>query len=223
MFDNWDIIDRTGQAGILGKYLTESRQQFQDAARKSPNFYYSWLKLRPGVNILDVGCGNGFDVENLLASGYQVTGVDKSFDIMPHNKDNPRLKDNYTQVDIYSLSKVLSVNYDRVFANTLFQHLTFIEAALDEMIRVTKKDGLVAVSDTDWMSFKVTNSPQHTTLYQHAIYHNVKQADLGATLPLLFYNNKKLAGVESDKVKRTFSIGMFECSLDTIRIGGWRQ
>lgn len=222
MLDNWENIDQSGQSSVYSKYLQESRKQFEKEARENPEKYYSWLQLKKEVSILDVGCGTGFDVENLKAAGYNVIGIDKNFTLMPHNSDNPRLKDGYLQLDVYRLHEFYNRKFDRVFASTLFQHLDYIDSALDQMIGVTRLGGLVAVRDTDWNSLSCVNYPALTEMFKHQIYHMVKQPNLGAILPEMFKKRfgDNVSGYQT--ITRNFNIGMFECSLDTVIVSGWK-
>ena len=72
-------IVRTGYDLLSAAY----REDHPDEDGESYRQYASWLerlssRIEPGVRVLDLGCGCGVPVASILASGFQVTGVDFS-------------------------------------------------------------------------------------------------------------------------------------------------
>ena len=111
--------------------------------------------LRPGMSVLDVGCGAGSvtaDLAALVAPG-SVTGVDTSAEALGRARElvAQRGPGNVELVsgDIAGLD-FPDGTFDVVHAHQVLQHLTDPVAALREMRRVCRPGGLVAARDADY-------------------------------------------------------------------------
>jgi ubiquinone/menaquinone biosynthesis C-methylase UbiE len=112
--------------------------------------------LRAGMDVLDVGCGPGTittDLARIVAPG-TVLGIDRSDDVLAQARDAARGAGNVTFAvgDVYALEADAG-SYDVVHAHQVLQHLSDPVAALREMRRVCRPDGLVAVRDSDYGAF----------------------------------------------------------------------
>ena len=111
--------------------------------------------LRPGMSLLDVGCGPGtisIDFAQRLAPG-AVVGVDASADVVAQ-ATAAAATDGATNVrfavgDAYALD-FLDDTFDVVHAHQTLQHVHDPVAVLREMSRVTKPGGVVAARDADY-------------------------------------------------------------------------
>jgi SAM-dependent methyltransferase len=108
-------------------------------------------RLVPGVDVLDVGCGPGtitVDIAARVAPG-RVVGVDAAAEVV----DAARIEAaDLTNVelrvdDVYAL-QVEDASFDVVHAHQVLQHLTDPVAALREMRRACRPDGVVAARDS---------------------------------------------------------------------------
>ncbi|MBU6496295.1 MAG: methyltransferase domain-containing protein [Acidobacteria bacterium] len=114
--------------------------------------------LVAGQDVLDVGCGPGTITADLArrVSPGTVLGVDRSADVvnsaaMDFSADQyPNLR--FRVEDVYHLG-LDDESVDVVHAHQVLQHLTHPVAALEEMRRVTRPGGLLAVRDADYASF----------------------------------------------------------------------
>jgi ubiquinone/menaquinone biosynthesis C-methylase UbiE len=111
--------------------------------------------LRPGMRLLDVGCGPGSITRGLaerLAPG-EVIGVDLSEETLAAARQEAAARGlanlRYEQGSVYSLPFPDDA-FDVVFAHQVLQHLRDPGAALREMLRVVEAGGLVAVREVDW-------------------------------------------------------------------------
>jgi ubiquinone/menaquinone biosynthesis C-methylase UbiE len=106
--------------------------------------------LRPGMRVLDVGCGPGTitrDFAALVGRQGEVVGIDSSPDVVAQaaeGGDLPHVR--------FAVGDALHLvagddTYDVVHAHQVLQHLTDPVAALREMARVCRPGGLVAVRD----------------------------------------------------------------------------
>jgi ubiquinone/menaquinone biosynthesis C-methylase UbiE len=111
--------------------------------------------LEPGRSLLDVGCGPGTitrDFAERLNPG-RVLGIDVSAEIIDHamadsaSVAHPNLR--FRVGDCYGLD-LDDHRFDIVHAHQVLQHLSDPVAALREMRRVVKPDGVVAVRDADY-------------------------------------------------------------------------
>lgn len=113
--------------------------------------------LRPGISLLDVGCGPGtitVDFARWLAPG-TVTGVDCAELAIAEAAQlaaTERVAVRYRVANVEDLP-FADGSFDVVHAHQVLQHLTNPVAALVEMARVTAPGGLVAVRDGDYGAF----------------------------------------------------------------------
>ncbi len=114
--------------------------------------------LRAGLTLLDVGCGPGTitaDLSRLVGDG-EVMGIDRSSDVVAAAAaDFPRSRFpnlRFTTGDVYQLD-FADESFDVVYAHQVLQHLADPVAALGEMRRVLRVDGILAVRDADYGAF----------------------------------------------------------------------
>ena len=134
--------------------------------------------VRPGVRLLDVGCGPGTitaDFARRLRSG-NVVGVDASAEIVTAaRRDHPNVV--FAVADVYHLP-FHDASWDIVHAHQLLQHVADPVAALREMRRVVKPGGIVAARDSDYGSF--TWHPAQDLLDEWlTLYHQIASANCG--------------------------------------------
>lgn len=113
--------------------------------------------LRPGMDLLDVGCGPGtitVDLALAVAPGRAV-GIDLSGEALARAAElaEARHADNlvFDTGDVYELGYP-DASFDVVHAHQVLQHLSDPVAALREMRRITRPRGVVAVRDADHAS-----------------------------------------------------------------------
>lgn len=145
--------------------------------------------LRPGLDLLDVGCGPGtitLDLATRVAPG-KVVGLDAAADVIEvatTANDRPD-QVRFAIGDIYAL-EAPDDSYDIVHAHQVLQHLSDPVAALREMRRVTRPDGVVAVRDSDYAAFSwAPDTPlllRWNELYHQITVHNRAEANAGRYL-----------------------------------------
>ncbi len=111
-------------------------------------------RLTAGLDVLDVGCGPGTITAELaerVAPG-TVIGLDRSDDVIAVASKLSDDRLSFTTGDIYALESD-DDSFDVVHAHQVLQHLSDPVAALVEMRRVCRPDGVVAVRDADYESF----------------------------------------------------------------------
>jgi SAM-dependent methyltransferase len=112
-------------------------------------------ELKPGMRLLDVGCGPGSITRGLarrLAPG-EVVGVDLSKETLASARAEAaagRLSNvRFEEASVYQLP-FPDGSFDVSYAHQVIQHLREPGAALREMLRVVRPGGFVAVRDVDW-------------------------------------------------------------------------
>lgn len=120
------------------------------------------LAVAPGERILDLGCGPGFYVAELLeqvgATG-AVVGIDPSPAMLAiaarrvKGHDNVELREG----DATSLAGE-EANFDAVLSVQVLEYVSDVAAALAEMYRLLKPGGRVVLWDVDWATVSL-----HTT------------------------------------------------------------
>jgi ubiquinone/menaquinone biosynthesis C-methylase UbiE len=146
-------VDRAARPETFVKYLDTVTGL--EAAQAYKQRSYDLLRLKPGHQVLDVGCGTGDDVRamaKIVGLSGRAVGIDNSEVMIAEAKKR-------------SLDLVLPVkfrtatasdlpfqngSFDATRSERLFQHLANPSKALAEMIRVTRPGGRVCVLDPDW-------------------------------------------------------------------------
>ena len=138
-------------------------------------------ELRPGLSLLDVGCGPGTitaDFATLVAPG-PVTGIDLADSVIEvarrETGDVGLVNLAFATDDVYRLS-FDDESFDVVHAHLVLQHLSDPIAALVQMRRVLRTGGRLAVRDADYGGF--TWYPKSEVLDQWMrIYHQVTKVN----------------------------------------------
>ncbi|MCB1248161.1 MAG: methyltransferase domain-containing protein [Acidimicrobiales bacterium] len=136
--------------------------------------------LRPGMDLLDVGCGPGtitLDLARRVAPG-RVVGVDASDAVIAEAQ--ARAAETGSAVtfavgDVYALDAE-DRSFDVVHAHQVLQHLADPVAALRELRRVVRADGVVACRDSDYAAFVWAPTDPRLDRWNE-LYHAVTQAN----------------------------------------------
>lgn len=113
--------------------------------------------LRPGLRLLDVGCGPGTLTVDLArrVSGGRVVGIDRAPDVLQQaaaHAVSAAVAVDFAVGDVYALA-FPDAAFDVVHAHQVLQHLTDPVRALREMRRVLAPGGILAVRDSDYSCF----------------------------------------------------------------------
>ncbi|HET6794122.1 MAG TPA: methyltransferase domain-containing protein [Acidimicrobiales bacterium] len=148
--------------------------------------------LEPGRSLLDVGCGPATitaDLARRVAPG-PVVGIDASADVVVGAVDTlgEDLPDNLDlrTGDVYDLA-FDDGSFDIVHAHQVLQHLSDPVAALRQMRRVLRPDGVLAVRDSDYAGFfwwpADVRLDRWLDIYHRITACNGAEADAGRRLP----------------------------------------
>lgn len=128
---------------------------------------YLLPRLRPGLRVLDVGCGPGsitLDLARRVSPG-EVVGVDASAQVVAQARSAAReAGDERTTFEVADAMALpwADDSFDVVHAHQVLQHVTDPVGLLREMARVARPGGLVAARDADYEA--MTWAPAHPGL-----------------------------------------------------------
>jgi ubiquinone/menaquinone biosynthesis C-methylase UbiE len=138
-------------------YLMESsregrRLQEQENANPS-SLRLIQAGLRRGQRVVDIGCGSGAvmpAILDLVGADGSVTGVDASEErVLEARKLVAGTRNAIAQVGALPATGLPDASFDFSWSQFVFEYLREPQRALDEMIRVTRPGGTVAVADVD--------------------------------------------------------------------------
>jgi ubiquinone/menaquinone biosynthesis C-methylase UbiE len=144
--------------------------------------------LRPGLSVLDVGCGPGTitaDLARLVDPG-RVTAMeqtDQALDLARAEAESRGLSSiDFAVADVHAMP-FEDDTFDVVHAHQVLQHVGDPVQALREMRRVCKPGGVVAARDSDYAAFVwYPSNPtldEWLRLYELAARHNGGEPDAG--------------------------------------------
>ena len=179
------------------------RQHAQRTADEAAAFLLP--HLRPGMRLLDVGCGPGSITRGLaerLAPG-QVVGIDLSRDALDGARREAAARGltnlRFEEASVYEMP-FADGSFDVVYAHQVLQHLRERPSAVREMLRVVRPGGLVAVRDVDWGTAAYWPRDRwidrFIEVHHQAWYRNGGEPQMGRQLRALF----NAAGVDDLEV-----------------------
>ncbi|MFJ6996898.1 class I SAM-dependent methyltransferase [Streptomyces sp. NPDC003090] len=148
-------------------------------------------ELRPGLEVLDVGCGPGTitaDLAERVAPG-RVTAVDASAGVLEQARAAAAERGldtvEFAVADVHALD-FPDDSFDVVHAHQVLQHVGDPVGALREMRRVCRPGGVVAVRDSDYAGFtwfpEVPELAEWLALYRRVARANGGEPDAGRRL-----------------------------------------
>jgi ubiquinone/menaquinone biosynthesis C-methylase UbiE len=143
---------------------------------------YLLSALRPGLDLLDVGCGPGtitVDLARRVAPGRTV-GIDRAGEVLEQARAHALARGVKVELhsgDLYALP-LPDGSFDVVHAHQVLQHLTDPVRALRELRRVLRSSGVLAARDGDYSCFSW--APRDPLLERwNQIYHQVTRKNGG--------------------------------------------
>ena len=166
--DPYAAIDSQRQPhGYVDHLEARSRTPAQTRLRRR---FLRFVHLRPGLRVLEIGSGTGSisrDAARLVGPRGQVIGVDPSR-VMTQAARRLGRAAGFGPCLVHSVGdgtrlRFAAGSFDRVFAVTVLLHVARSAAILDEMVRVARSGGLVAVQDQDFGSLTLDHPDRALT------------------------------------------------------------
>ena len=195
-----DTYTHGHHASVVGQH---SRRTAEEAAA------FLIPRLRPGMRLLDVGCGPGSITAGLVkyVDPGEVVGIDAEPGVLETARELTAAAANLTfeEGSVYGLPYE-DGSFDVAYAHQLMQHLADPPAALREMGRVVRPGGYVAVRDSDYQTMICHPSTEAIeewrALYTEVVRRNGADANAGRRIPSWLAR----AGLEQVEVSTTVAM-----------------
>ena len=186
---HFTTVDHTADPGFFLHFLDEVNRLLAGGGWKSEML--ESLRLEPGMRVLDVGCGAGYDAFEIaarIAPGGQVAGVDLSASLIAEAWRRAAGRDlpvSFEVGDALAL-RFPDRSFDAVRTERMLMHCTDAERALAELARVLRPGGRMAVQDFDWET-QFCDSPYKETTRRilQSVCDGLKNGWIGRRLPRL--------------------------------------
>jgi len=197
-------VDRTRDPDFFIRFMDEAQKP--PAIQASKRLMLERIALTPGAAVLDVGCGPGtdvFDMVELVGPTGRLVGLDASEIMLAEARRRARAFDvpiTFEVGDVQALP-FPDDTFDVCRAERVLEHLPDPERALTEMVRVTRPGGRIAAFDFDWDTLMIDNPDKETTrtfVLSHS--DSIQNGWIGRQLPRLF-KEQSLEGLSIDPVQ----------------------
>jgi ubiquinone/menaquinone biosynthesis C-methylase UbiE len=159
----------------------------QPAFQRARRTMLAGLRLSPGMHVLDAGAGTGAALPDLLeiaGSGIRVTGIDptEAFVALARKRaDELGCDARYESGDVRALPYP-DATFDAAFCDKVLLHVGPADAALAELVRVTRPGGWIGA--VEWCPFFLlsTSEPELAASLNDALRRAVYDFMVGANL-----------------------------------------
>jgi ubiquinone/menaquinone biosynthesis C-methylase UbiE len=169
--------------------LLDSLPYYKECKNRS----YDLLDLKPGLTVLDAGCGMGddaFRIAKLVMPGGKVVGLDASTAMIEKAGAQDlaiQLPVQFRAGDIKALP-FPGGSFSRCRIDRVLQYIPEPEQAIAELVRVLEPDGLLLAYDNDWETFSIASCHGSTTQTIKNIWGNsFTNRRIGRDLPRYFF------------------------------------
>ncbi|MFZ5354113.1 MAG: class I SAM-dependent methyltransferase [Bacillota bacterium] len=138
------------------------------------------LSIKPGMKVLDIGCGTGNFSMKLAQVGCIVTGIDISdsmLDIAREKADKEKLDIEYLNMDAYNLM-FDDNSFDMVFSMAAFEFINDTQIAFDEMLRVAKPGAQLLIgtihADSSWGRLYMSEEVRENSVFRYASFKTIE-------------------------------------------------
>src|SRR2546427_2547198 len=166
-------VDRTGAPEVFAEYL--ERIGTDERARALNRKRAEAAGIAPGQQVLDVGCGVGFDAEllaGLVAPGGKVLGVDHSAAMVERAAARfagSSLPVEFRTADAHALP-FANGTFDVAWTERVLVHVADPAQVVREMMRVVRPRGTIVIAEADYLAY-VIDSPDPAVARQLVARH----------------------------------------------------
>ena len=156
-------------------------------------------KLKNLDNFLEIGCGNGFMLEEALKLGFKnAEGIEPSLKAINYSSSKIR---NFIKKGIFDYKNYKKNHYDLVFTAMIIEHVTDINDFLSGIYEILKPEGIVICichNERHFLSRLLKNS--HPIINDEHVY-------VFSPIPLrLIYNKNKFEIINLKNLKNFYSL-----------------
>jgi SAM-dependent methyltransferase len=133
-----------------------------DLLRPAKQLTYEWMRLQPGMRVLDVGCGPGTDtlpLAKIVSGNGSVVGVDFDAAMVAAADEKAHQAGVADRVQHQQGSAThlpfADNEFDATRCERMLLHIPDYEQAISEMARVTRPGGWVVAAETDWGALSI--------------------------------------------------------------------
>ena len=144
--------------------------------------------LRPGMRVLELGCGTGYFTRELAGTGAQITAIDISPDLLEAARNScPSERVTFEIQNAYDLAYE-GETFDSVVGSSVLHHLE-VGAALSEIHRVLRPDGSIYFTEPNMLNPQIAvqknvpaikkrlgDSPDETAFFRWGLRSRLKSA-----------------------------------------------
>jgi len=181
-------VDASGAAEDFIRFLDMSRRQGLLAEGKSWSF--DQMRLAPGHEVLDVGCGTGDDVAAMaamVAPGGRAVGIDRSETMIAEatHRHAAIAGVSFKTGDAQTLP-FENATFDACRCERTLMHLAEPVAAVGEIARVLRPGGRVALIEPDWEGLLIEGAdPELSARIWRSTFAGARQPRIGRRLRTL--------------------------------------
>jgi len=142
---------------------------------------FSLFQPKPGMHVLDAGCGTGNFSIKLAQAGCRVTGIDISEEMLKIAKQKAQkmnLDIDFRVMDIYHL-QFEDETFDAVFSMAAFEFIEKPQEAYQEMYRVLKRNGQLLIGtihkESHWGRLYLSEAFQKESVFRHARFKTLEE------------------------------------------------
>lgn len=107
--------------------------------------------IKPGMNVLEIGCGSGYFTKELAKTNAEITAIDISQDLLDMAKEKVQSTHvNFLVDNAYDMN-FNDCSFDTVVGSSVLHHLD-IDLALKEIFRVLKPNGRIYFTEPNMLN-----------------------------------------------------------------------
>jgi len=197
-------VDRTKDPNFFIRFMDEAQKPL--AIQASKRLMLERIAVAPGSAVLDVGCGPGtdvFDMVDLVGPTGRLVGLDASEVMLAEARRRAKEFDvpiTFEVGDVQALP-FPDGTFDVCRAERLLEHVPDARRTLTEMVRVTRPGGRIVVFDFDWDTLMIDHPDKETTrTFVRSYSDSIRNGWIGRQLPRLF-KEQHLEGLSIDPVQ----------------------
>ena len=183
-------IDRTKDPDFFVRFMDEAQKP--PGIQASKRLMAERLALAPGEAVLEVGCGPGtdlFDLIEIVGPTGRLVGIDASAVMIAEARRRAQALNVPITFEVGDVQALPFPDgaFDVCRAARLLEHLPDAGRALTEMVRVTRSGGRILVFDFDWDTLIIDHPDKETTRTIVQSYSDsIRNGWIGRQLPRLF-------------------------------------